>query len=67
MLTHLRNSFIDPMVNELSDPEAELKAWDWSVVFLGDGRQALTKLNAFWAIVSRLAPSRRASSQHTDH
>ena len=61
---HVRVSFIDPLVNELSDAEREVSAWSWATVFTGDGRQVLSKLNEFFALISRLSATRRGDAKH---
>ena len=64
LYAHIRSAFIEPLVNELSNAEQDLIAFDWDKVFSGDGRRALSSMNQLWAIVMRLDQSRRGTAQY---
>ena len=54
VLTHVLETFILPMCNELSDAENDLKLFKFADVFSSTGAACMTKLNKLWAITARL-------------
>ena len=56
MMQHLRNNFINPLVYETTDAEAELMGVDWVAMMLGSGADIKAGLDKVCAI-TKLMPA----------
>ena len=45
LIAHVKQLFIEPLVNEQNDAEDELEKFKWAEAFSGDGRKLLDWLN----------------------
>ena len=64
----LRQTFVDPLVNENADAEAQLAKFDYNKLWNGDGQKLTSGLNELWAITTRLPESRRGNAAYwVDH
>jgi hypothetical protein len=64
MFDHVKAHFIDPIVNEGSDAEADLLKFNWPKAFDGDGMKLKKELDKFWAIVARLPQGRTGDATY---